>query len=77
MGTITISLNEQTEQQLRAIAKLKYSLKKGALAAVITEALKQWQKQLNQESINKSINFLEEGLKLGKIKTKRDDWHDR
>jgi len=79
MGVITISLNDQTEKELRKLAKAKYSMKKGAMAKVITEALEKWKKQKEDEIIIKeSLELLKKGFDMGKITYKnRAELHER
>ena len=42
MGTITINIDDKTEEQFRMNVKRKFGTKKGALGAAVVEALKQW-----------------------------------
>ncbi len=79
MGTITISLKDETEKELRRLAMIKYQMKKGAMAKIITEALEEWTKQKEDEKIiKKSLSLLEKGFNMGKIKYKeRAELHER
>ncbi len=73
MGTITISVSDETEQRFRQAVKVKLGEGKGKLGKAINEALNKWvaedeEKKLRQEA----LKMLEKGLyKVGKNYTFR------
>ena len=44
MGTITISVEDETEKLFRKLASAKYGKRKGALGEAVTEAMQIWLK---------------------------------
>ena len=78
MGVITISLNDETEKELRNLAKAHYAMKKGAMAKIITEAIKEWKEEQEQEKIKKeALARLEKGYNMGKFTATREELHER
>ncbi len=73
MGTITVSVSDETEQLFRQTVKAKLGEGKGKLGKAINEALNKWiaedeEKKLRQEA----LKMLEKGLyKVGKNYTFR------
>ena len=51
MGTITISVDDDTERQFREAAKKKLGERKGYLGEATTEALNLWVRKQTQEEI--------------------------
>lgn len=51
MGTITISIDDETERRFRAAARKKLGTGKGILGKATTEALEIWIRQQTQEEI--------------------------
>jgi hypothetical protein len=79
MGTITISVDDDTEERFRAAAKKKLGERKGYLGKATTEALEIWvQKQTQEEIARDVLALLEKGHHLGKpLYTERKDLYDR
>jgi hypothetical protein len=79
MGTITISVDDDTEERFRAAAKKKLGERKGYLGKATTEALESWVKKQTQEEIARdALALLEKGHHIGKhLYTERKDLYDR
>jgi Arc/MetJ-type ribon-helix-helix transcriptional regulator len=75
MGVITVSIDDEVEKDLRE----KIDDRKGALGSAITEALKEWIKDKEQEKYRKrALKRLEEGYDMGEIQYEhRSELHDR
>lgn len=72
MGTITVNVDDEIEEEFRKIASEEFKGKKGFLGDAITEAMKEWVKEKEQEEISKrEIEILKKGFKLGKITYKK------
>ena len=79
MGTITISIDDDTERRFREAAKKKLGQRKGYLGRATTEALETWLKQQDQELIAKdALALLATGYSVGEWTFKeRKDLYDR
>ncbi len=78
MGTITISIDNETEEQFRATVKDRIGIGKGKLGTAVQQALKLWtQEQLEKEIQERELNFLHQGFHLGKHTTKREQLYER
>ena len=79
MGTITISVDDDTEKRFRAAAKKKLGERKGYLGKATTEALEIWVRKQTQEEIARdALALLETGHHLGRhTYTERKDLYDR
>ena len=79
MGTITISIDDDTEKRFRAAAKKKLGDRKGYLGKATTEALEYWvRKQTQGEIARDALTLLETGYTLGKHNyTERKDLYER
>ena len=79
MGTITISVDDDTEKRFREAAKKKLGERKGYLGKATTEALECWVKQQTQEEVARdALALLETGYHPGKhLYTERKDLYDR
>ncbi|MDO8872348.1 MAG: hypothetical protein Q7V05_06420 [Methanoregula sp.] len=79
MGTITISINDDTEKRFREAAKKKLGERKGYLGKATTEALECWvRKQTQEEVARDALVLLETGHHLGKhLYMERKDLYDR
>ncbi|MCL4325259.1 MAG: hypothetical protein M1481_00250 [Candidatus Thermoplasmatota archaeon] len=75
--TITISIDEEINQEFRATAEKLYGRKKGYIRKALTEAIKQWLQEKNTEVVVSSIGILKEGIKMKSWKFSRDDLHER
>ena len=79
MGTITISVDDDTEKRFRNAARKKLGERKGYLGKATTEALECWiLKQTQEEIARDALALLETGYHTGKhLSTKRQDLYDR
>ena len=79
MGTMTISIDNDVEQQFRAIAQKIYSKKKGYLGNAVTSAMKKWIDEMTQKQISeREIKLLENGFDMGEFKFKsREELYER
>ena len=79
MGTITISVDDDTEKRFREAAKKKLGERKGYLGKATTEALEHWVRLQSQEDIaSDALALLKKGHPLGKhLYKERKDLYDR
>lgn len=79
MGTITICIDDATEQRFREVAKNILGEKKGYLGRATTEAITLWIRDKEQEVIaEQGLALLEKEHRLGKYAYRsREDIHDR
>jgi uncharacterized protein YigA (DUF484 family) len=79
MGTITICIDDATEQRFREVAKNILGAKKGYLGRATTEAITLWIRDKEQDSIaQQGLALLEKEHHLGKYSFgSRKDIHDR
>lgn len=79
MGTITICIDDATEQRFREVAKNILGEKKGYLGRATTEAIALWIRDKEQEVIaEQGLALLEKEHRLGKhAYWSREDIHDR
>jgi hypothetical protein len=79
MGTITICIDDATEQRFREIAKTILGRKKGYLGRAVTEAIALWIRDREQETIAQQAHaLLEKEHHLGTFRYRtREDIHDR
>lgn len=79
MGTITICIDDATEQRFREVAKTILGGKKGYLGRATTEAIALWIRDKEQETIaEQGLLLLEKEHHLGKYGFRsRGDIHDR
>ena len=77
--TITIRLDEETDQKLRRYAENKYGKKKGAIKKVLEEAMDSLIKKDKQERIKEeAMRLLERGIKTkNSWKFNRAELHER
>ncbi len=75
--TITINLDETIEKRFKERAKLKYGNKKGSLAKAMNEALEEWLKSDNNDTLKENLRLLENGIEMKKWKFNREDLHER
>ena len=78
MGTITICIDDVTEQRFREVARRRIGDKKGSLGRATQEAFELWIRQQTQEEIARNaLALLEQGFDFGKRRyTTRDDLYD-
>lgn len=79
MGTITISIDDETEKRFREAAKKKMGERKGYLGKATTEALESWIRNQTQEEISRdALNLLETEYHPGAYRySERKDLYDR
>jgi hypothetical protein len=79
MGTITICIDDATEQRFREVAKNILGVKKGYLGRATTEAITLWIRDKEQEAIaRQGLALLEKEHRLGNYHFRsRKDIHDR
>ncbi|NOR48382.1 MAG: hypothetical protein GQ533_10130 [Methanosarcinaceae archaeon] len=79
MGTMTINVDNDVEQQFRAIAQKIYSKKKGYLGNAVTSAMKKWIDEMKQKQISeRELKLLENGFDMGKFKFRsREELYER
>jgi predicted transcriptional regulator len=75
MGTITISIDDETEKRFREVARRRIGDRKGSLGKATTEALELWIRAHTQEEIARDgLALLGQGFDFGKRKYRtRDD----
>ena len=78
MGIMTISIDNEVEEQFRVEAAKNYS-GKGHLGKAVTEALRDWVEVKQQKWIaDEELVRLKNGFNMGdKLYTSRDDLHGR
>ena len=79
MGTMTINVDNDVEQQFRAIAQKIYSKKKGYLGNAVTSAMKKWIDEMTQKQISeRELKLLENGFDMGEFKFRsREELYER
>ncbi|MDD1683826.1 MAG: hypothetical protein LUO98_08335 [Methanoregula sp.] len=79
MGTITISVDDDTEERFRRAAKKKLGERKGYLGKATTEALECWiLKQTQEEIARDALALLETGYHPGThLSRERKELYDR
>ncbi|MBS3168413.1 hypothetical protein J4216_04765 [Candidatus Woesearchaeota archaeon] len=79
MGTITVNIDNNIENEFRTYLSDKGEILKGALGKAITEAIAKWLKEKKQEEIAiKAIERMKEGFSSGGFKIKsRSELHER
>ena len=79
MGTITINIDDETEQRFRTTAKNVLGEKKGYLGRATTEAIQLWIRDREQEGIaKKALALLKKEHRLGEWHhLTRQEIHDR
>lgn len=79
MGTVTISIDDDTEARFRSYVYKEYGKSKGVLGQAIKEAIDKWIREKKQENIAKeALIDLKKGHDLGKLLyKKREELYDR
>ena len=78
MGTMTISINDKTEETFREVVEQELGTGKGKLGQAVEEALKEWIKEKKEEEIaQRQLQLLKKGYRFGKYKFSRDELHER
>ena len=75
MGTMTITVQDDVEEQFRQTAIQLYGQRKGALGEAVTDAMNDW---VNKENATKTlVKLMEKGFHIGKWSKNRSAWHER
>ncbi|ODS42503.1 MAG: hypothetical protein MSIBF_04085 [Candidatus Altiarchaeales archaeon IMC4] len=77
MGTITLNLQDEVENQFRTVASLEYGKKKGYLGKAMNQALECWMKKRTKRMDSEALALLEKGFEMGSVKFDRDEVHER
>jgi hypothetical protein len=79
MGTITISIDDETDRKFREVVTRVHGKRKGALGEATTEALNLWVKEKMQEEISRTaLLLMEKEYDLGvRHYHTREDLHER
>ncbi len=79
MGHMTLSLSEEKESALRALAKQKYGDSKGALSQTVEDLLSLEEREVHRRiAVQKLLALGEKGFLMGKLKIKhRSELYDR
>ncbi len=79
MGTITISIDDEVEQQFRETVKRVLGDRKGILGRAVTEAMKAWIQEKSQAEIARTaLELMDKEYHLGKRRySTRKDLYDR
>ena len=78
MGTITLNINDKSEQKFRKAARITFGASKGSLGKAATSALEQWADRRISGNEAKMLELLETGFNLGGSKAKaREELHER
>ncbi len=78
MGTITISISNETEKELRETIREQNSIRKGVLGKTIQEAIELWMEKKHQEDISKrQLKLLKNAYNMGKYSFKREELYER
>lgn len=79
MGTITLSIDDQTEEDFRQLVERILGKRKGALGEAATEAMSLWIREKTQEAVARdALDLAEKAYHLGARRyTSRKDLYDR
>jgi hypothetical protein len=79
MGTLTINVKDDIEQEFRMVAGTIYGKKKGYLGKAITEAMQNWVYERRQERIAKeALDMMKQDFFFGKrLYQRRSDLYER
>lgn len=79
MGTVTISIDDNTEDRFRSYIYKERGKSKGVLGKAVNEALNKWLEEKKQEKIaEEAIAIMKKGFYSGGYKIKsRDELHER
>jgi len=79
MGTITLSIDDRTEQAFRRLAEKILGKQKGYLGEAATEAMNLWIREKTQEEIARdALELTEKAYHLGEKRyTSRKDLYER
>ncbi len=79
MGTITVNVQDEVEEEFRAVARIVHGGRKGSLGKALTEAMETWIAEKKQAAITeRARKRLEKGFNLGtKRYESRAELHER
>ena len=79
MGTITITVDNETERLFRETVKREKGEGKGKLGSAISDALRRWAEEKRQTEIAAELSALmKKGFNMGKLKVHvREELYDR
>ncbi len=79
MGTITLSIDDETERRFRSTARMVIGERKGYLGEAATDAMKLWIHEKTQEAIAKdALDLIRKTYHFGEKKYRyRKDLYDR
>jgi len=79
MGTITLSIDDETERRFRSTARKVIGERKGYLGEAATDAMKLWIHEKTQEAIAKdALELIRKTYRFGEMKySSRKDLYDR
>lgn len=79
MGTITVNLKDNIEQEFREVAVETFGKGKGHLGRAFAEALQNWVREHKQEKIAKeALDMMDRGFACGKLMYRqRSELHER
>ena len=78
MGTITISVADETETQFRDVVEQEMGTAKGSLGRAVEEALDMWIGKKREETVaQRQLELMRRGFPMGKCKVKREELHER
>ncbi len=77
--TITVSVESETEERFRRLARSLYQGRKGYLGKALTEAMGEWERRrLESDTVARTLALLDKGIKMGKFTFKtREELHER
>jgi HEPN domain-containing protein len=68
MGRITVNINDEIEEEFRAVASIAHGSKRGYLEKAATDAIQRWIYEKRQEKIaEEALKLIEEGFDFGKF----------
>ena len=79
MGTITVNIKDEVEEEFKAVANITHGGEEGYLEKAVTEAIQRWIEEKKQEKIaEEALKLLETGFDFGKRLYKdRGDLYER
>ena len=79
MGTITINIDDDTENSFRDYVYREYGKSKGVLGKATTNAIKSWLENQKQEKIaEEALKLMKKGFNMGGMKIKsREEIYER
>jgi hypothetical protein len=77
MGVVTLSVDDDVEEEFRAAVEETSSKKKGALGEAATEAMRLWIRKKRQKTIaEQGLRLTETGFAMGeRLYDEREDLH--